>query len=589
MRIERMRAVFGVLDGAELEFTPGLNIIRAPNESGKSTWCAFILAMLYGVPSSERARAGYLPDKTRYSPWSGAMMEGSMSIVHRGRSITLQREGTVPMRNFTARLSETSEPIPELNSNNAGEILTGAKRAVFERSAFIRQSGLQITAAPELEERLAAIVTTGEDDVSFSDVSERLRRRQRALRYQSRGEIPNLEREYERLADLLREIQDGSQRRELMNRTLTQAESERDGLRSRLEQMRSERRRESLRRLSEARAELQAREAACRRAEADLSDFTAAIANSAYPETEPDGKNVLSWHVPVAGLALASAAAGVAGFTVSRMYWIPALALALGAWQLRRYLIRRDAGILEAQALWKLRREAEAAAETARSELRRAEELRARLDEELLSELDFTDESTEGGQLTRLLNSAEAELRRIRDENSRLQGRDDALGDPGAIRVAMLENEEQRRSLGGVYDAISLALEVLEESSLEISSQFSPALARLASDYFLRLSGGRYSELSFARDFTTDVRRESDTVQRSALYLSAGAADQAHLALRLAIAELALPSDEPCPIILDDPLANFDDERETLALELFSELAERRQIILFTSRGYTFS
>ena len=38
MRILSMTATFGQLDHATLTFEPGLNIIEAPNEWGKSTW-----------------------------------------------------------------------------------------------------------------------------------------------------------------------------------------------------------------------------------------------------------------------------------------------------------------------------------------------------------------------------------------------------------------------------------------------------------------------------------------------------------------------------------------------------------------------
>ena len=49
-----MTAAFGKLQGHTLELKDGLNIIQAPNETGKSTWCAFLLAMLYGINSRER-------------------------------------------------------------------------------------------------------------------------------------------------------------------------------------------------------------------------------------------------------------------------------------------------------------------------------------------------------------------------------------------------------------------------------------------------------------------------------------------------------------------------------------------------------
>lgn len=59
MMIKKLDATFGKLEGESLELHDGLNVISAPNESGKSTWCAFVRAMLYGVDSSERQKAGF--------------------------------------------------------------------------------------------------------------------------------------------------------------------------------------------------------------------------------------------------------------------------------------------------------------------------------------------------------------------------------------------------------------------------------------------------------------------------------------------------------------------------------------------------
>ncbi|MFR4089118.1 MAG: AAA family ATPase [Dysosmobacter sp.] len=73
-----MTATFGKLQGRSLELGDGLNIIEAPNETGKSTWCAFLLSILYGVNSRERDRAGFIADKNRFAPWSGAAMSGRM-------------------------------------------------------------------------------------------------------------------------------------------------------------------------------------------------------------------------------------------------------------------------------------------------------------------------------------------------------------------------------------------------------------------------------------------------------------------------------------------------------------------------------
>ena len=74
MKILKMRATFGKLQSAELALGEGLNVIEAPNEGGKSTWSAFLRAMLYGIPTRERDRQDYIAEKNRYQPWSGSAM-----------------------------------------------------------------------------------------------------------------------------------------------------------------------------------------------------------------------------------------------------------------------------------------------------------------------------------------------------------------------------------------------------------------------------------------------------------------------------------------------------------------------------------
>ena len=44
MKINKVTASFGKLENESLTFHNGLNVIYAPNESGKSTWCAFLYA-----------------------------------------------------------------------------------------------------------------------------------------------------------------------------------------------------------------------------------------------------------------------------------------------------------------------------------------------------------------------------------------------------------------------------------------------------------------------------------------------------------------------------------------------------------------
>ena len=78
------------------------------------------------------------------------------------------------------------------------------------------------------------------------------------------------------------------------------------------------------------------------------------------------------------------------------------------------------------------------------------------------------------------------------------------------------------------------------------------------------------------------ARSIDDPTPRDTAYLSAGTADLLYLSVRLALCELTCPADDPCPLVLDDTLVNFDDARAERARALFREIAQHRQVILFT-------
>ena len=69
MKLLRLTATFGCLDHATLEFGPGLTLIEAPNGGGKSTWCAFLRTMLYGLDTRQRDKTATAPGTA--PPWRG--------------------------------------------------------------------------------------------------------------------------------------------------------------------------------------------------------------------------------------------------------------------------------------------------------------------------------------------------------------------------------------------------------------------------------------------------------------------------------------------------------------------------------------
>ncbi len=241
MQFRQIDATFGKLDRRALRFEPGLNVIEAPNESGKSTLAAFLRAMLYGLPTRER---GSLAEKNLYAPWSGGKMQGRLALCDTVfGDVTLERDSprvNAPMSRFSATYTGTGEAVGALNAANCGETLLGVPREVYERSAFIRQSGLAIDQNTELERRIAALITTGEEGASYSEANAALKKQLNLRRSNSRnGQIPALEREIETAQADLAELQ-------RLLRERTEAENELSVLRDEEKSARAELERHAL-------------------------------------------------------------------------------------------------------------------------------------------------------------------------------------------------------------------------------------------------------------------------------------------------------------------------------------------------------
>ncbi len=232
MQFRRLNATFGKLTHRSLAFAPGLNIVEAPNESGKSTLAAFLRTMLYGLKTNER---GTLADKNRYAPWAGSAMSGTLELSTELGDITLQRDtarANAPMGHFSAVYTGTSEEVAQLTAADCGEQLLGIPREVYERSAFIRQSGLAIDTDAELERRIAALITTGEEGASYSETVDVLKKQLNARRHNKTGKIPVLEQEIAADADSLAELRNLIVQRKAAEEELAVRKAEQDTIHS---------------------------------------------------------------------------------------------------------------------------------------------------------------------------------------------------------------------------------------------------------------------------------------------------------------------------------------------------------------------
>ncbi len=584
MVILSMTATFGCLENATLELRDGLNLLELPNESGKSTWCAFLRAMFYGL---EGRKGGALSERNRYTPWSGAAMSGTVRLLWQGKDITLRRfaKGSDPFGGFQAVYTGTADAVPGLTANTAGETLLGVTKEVFQRTCFIPQGGLWVDASGDLERRVTALAGSGEEGVSYSGAEARLRawRNQRQAN-RAVGTLPKLR---ERLAGLQ------SQRQRLLDAQARGAEA-REAL-GRLEQEQKEvesdlarhAQVEAAAKLADQRERYEA--AAQRLAQAEESLAQAqeeeARAREALPPAPGSG-----WAGRLA-LGLASLL-GCALMVCAAVWSLWPLALggvsllnigALGSHMLAKARRASLAAFTRAQEALAAAKERSAAAQTEHIAARAAWEAVSAAGEPpappAVSDRPLRSLAEDQARKARLA----ADLTRRADQLARAQGEADALGGLADLNRQLSGVEAdvavQERQLA----ALNLALEALDAANTQLRARFSPTLNREAGAILSQLTGGKYDAITFTRQF--EALAQTGSGPKSAQLLSQGAADQTYLALRLALCRLALPEEEKAPLVLDDALVRFDDARLALALDALLDLAQGRQLLLFTCQG----
>lgn len=706
MQIKRLAATFGRLEQEQLELEPGLNVIEAPNESGKSTWTAFLRVMLYGLNTRDRSAGA---DKRRYLPWSGSAMEGVLEAHTDLGSITLCRRtarANSPMGSFTAVYTGTSNPVEGLTAATCGEILLGVPQDVFERSAYIRQTGIAVEQSKALEQRITSLITTGEEDTSFTGAAEQLKRQRNTRRYNKSGLLPQAEEEARALRATLSEIDELTasaardrqaldalraklaETEELLARhdaadqadTLRAVEDARlDAVsaRDRFKTLEAANRSRALptrpelealqgridalgsinRAVDEAKTRLDLSSHNLRQAEKALNahpfaGLTPAEAANAPLESDPKPK-LPRWIIPVAilfGFALGGAVAyftpfwlvaigsGCGLFGCITLFFTARYRKALKRWEESRRdleanrakLAEEYAPLVEAEAQARASQQAaqaawEAVSASARTnldsiltQLRSFRPLVKDLPEacqaldlafEMRGELDYAQKREEEArhrwealrdtappipsipaqrpeasreQLRARLADLKAQDDSIRRSLHATLGRIQALGDPGELRLRLQELSERQMTLQREYDAITLAMEVLALSNSALQTRFSPVLGEHAAAIFTKLTGGRYNKVLLDRSMTPSAQEAGQLLPHEAEQLSQGTADQLYLAVRLAICEMVLPAEKAVPILLDDALVNFDDERMAAALDYLLELSAQQQILLFT-------
>lgn len=216
--------------------------------------------------------------------------------------------------------------------------------------------------------------------------------------------------------------------------------------------------------------------------------------------------------------------------------------------------------------------------------------------EEFIASLEEQD-STKLAEEKETLDQAEETLQKERDESRA------ALDEHLRRQAEMMEASDlaasQKQAAAdalativadtGRFRQLHYAIDFLKQQVEDYRQKTQGPMIEKTSSFFQSLTGGAFEKVAAQLDEKNvpqliAIRSTGESVPTGGL--SEGTADQLYLALRLAAIDLHLENHPPIPLILDDLLMTFDDERTRALLPVLEKLSEKTQVLIFTHHAH---
>ncbi len=173
---------YGKIKNKEIPLENNINIIYGKNEAGKSTILNFILNSFYGISKNKKGKE--ISDYEKYKPWSGEEFSGKIEYeLDNGEKYEVYRDFT---KKNPKILNEEKEDISKqfnIDKNKGNEFFyeqTKIDEELFLSTILVGQQETKLEKSSQniLIQKIANLVGTGEDNVSYKRAIDRLNRRQ---------------------------------------------------------------------------------------------------------------------------------------------------------------------------------------------------------------------------------------------------------------------------------------------------------------------------------------------------------------------------------------------------------------------------
>ena len=183
MKIHKLKInAYGKLKDKEIQFKDHINVVYGKNEAGKSTLLTFIVNMLYGISKNKNGKN--YSDFEKYKPWDAEEFSGKLEYELDNHEIF------EVFRDFKKKnpqiFNEKKEDISKqfnIDKSKGNEFFyeqTKMDEKLFLSTIVVNQEQVKLEKSEQniLIQKIANLVGTGEDNVSYKRAIDRINRRQ---------------------------------------------------------------------------------------------------------------------------------------------------------------------------------------------------------------------------------------------------------------------------------------------------------------------------------------------------------------------------------------------------------------------------
>lgn len=598
---------FGKLQDKEMELKNNINIIYGKNESGKSTLLKLVTSMFYGLSKNKNGKE--ITDFEKYTPWEGEKFSGKLKYeLDNKKQYEIYREfRKKEPKIFNEELEEISEQFNTDKTRGSQFFYDQTKidEELFLSTIVSEQEELKLNEKNQaiLVQKLSNIVSTGEYNVSFQKIFNKLNKKQLeeigTKRSQDRpiniieSELKQLHKEKENIEEYQKQKDEIEQ--EIINKQKQLKSKEQLlGMQQKVKEIHNKNQIEKEKiKINEKQIEK------CKQNVEELKEKLEPIQLEQIKLEKTKLKSKVSTIIIILAVILSILSIVLLKNIVLK--FIPLIFTIVYTFvnyitqrnktmcitkkkketQLQKDKIKAQIEILEHEIL-EYKQQISIIENTIRNRIEIEKQiLKEKVDKP--QEIDEIFKIQEIEQLEKtiinlqnIINETKLEIHKLELENQKISEKIENIIE---IEEQTSNLQEQYEELLEYNETIEIAKQELEKAYEEMKQNITPRFTNKLSEIINKISNGKYKTVNFNEEKGITVELKNGNYV-TANMLSIGTMDQLYLALRLSTIEEI--SEETMPILLDETFAYFDETRLENILKYLNEKFNNRQTIIFT-------